>query len=108
MAELVDFIPSLTERSRANIRRAIELGISVHAWRLIEGASQSSAHKETNPASVSPGVQPLFQENRMKTYTFRVLVDRGVIQVQIQASGYFAAENAVLGMYPGGRILSWK
>jgi len=44
----------------------------------------------------------------MKTYHFKVLVARGVIEVQIQASGYFSAESAVLGMYPDGRILSWS
>ncbi len=44
----------------------------------------------------------------MKTYTFKVLVSRGVIEVQIQASGVFAAESAVRSMYPDGRILSWK
>jgi hypothetical protein len=44
----------------------------------------------------------------MKTYYFKVLVSGGVVEVQIQASGYSAAESAVLGMYPGGRILTWK
>jgi hypothetical protein len=43
----------------------------------------------------------------METYVFKVLVPRGVITVRISASGYFAAESAVLGMHPDGRILSW-
>lgn len=44
----------------------------------------------------------------MKTYVFSVLVARGIIEVRIPASGYFAAENAVRGMYPNGRIMNWK
>jgi hypothetical protein len=44
----------------------------------------------------------------MGTYVFKVLVDRGVITVRIEASGYFAAESAVRGMYPDGRVLSWS
>ncbi len=43
----------------------------------------------------------------MATYVFKVLVSRGVIEVSIAASGYFAAESAVRGMYPEGKILSW-
>jgi hypothetical protein len=44
----------------------------------------------------------------MKTYHFTVQVARGIIHVDIQASGYFAAESAVLGMYPDGKILNWS
>ncbi len=43
----------------------------------------------------------------MATYVFKVLVARGVITVRIEASGYSAAESAVEGMYPDGRILNW-
>jgi hypothetical protein len=43
----------------------------------------------------------------METYVFKVQVARGIITVRIDASGYFAAESAVYGMYPDGRILSW-
>jgi hypothetical protein len=43
----------------------------------------------------------------MTTYVFKVQVKTRVIEVRIAASGYFAAESAVKGMYPGGRILTW-
>lgn len=43
----------------------------------------------------------------MATYVFKVQIERGIVTVRIDASGYYAAENAVHGMYPGGRILSW-
>jgi hypothetical protein len=43
----------------------------------------------------------------MDTYVFKVQVQRGIITVRIDASGYFAAESTVLGMYPDCRILSW-
>jgi hypothetical protein len=43
----------------------------------------------------------------MSTYVFKVQVARGVVTVRIEASGYAAAESAVLGMYPDGRILNW-
>jgi hypothetical protein len=43
----------------------------------------------------------------MATYVFKVLVQAGVIEVRVTASGYFAAEGAVKGMHPDGRILSW-
>ncbi len=44
----------------------------------------------------------------MTTYIFKVQVSRGVITVRIEASGIFAAESAVRGMHPDGRILDWK
>jgi len=44
----------------------------------------------------------------MTTYVFKVQVRSGIIEVRIAASGYFAAESAVLGMYPDGRILNWN
>ena len=44
----------------------------------------------------------------MKTYTFKILVRHGIISVEIEASGIFAARSAVEGMYPGCRILSWR
>ncbi|HQY87494.1 MAG TPA: hypothetical protein PK402_02475 [Tepidisphaeraceae bacterium] len=43
----------------------------------------------------------------MKTYIFKLLVEKGVIEVRIAASGYFAAESAVLAMYPDSSVLSW-
>jgi hypothetical protein len=43
----------------------------------------------------------------MDVYVFKVLLSRGIVTVRIGASGYFAAEAAVLGQYPDGRILSW-
>jgi hypothetical protein len=44
----------------------------------------------------------------MRTYIFRLLLPRGVCEVSISASGYFAAENAVRSMYPDATILGWR
>jgi len=43
----------------------------------------------------------------MTTYVFKVQIRSGIIEVRIAASGYFAAESAVRGTYPDGRILNW-
>jgi hypothetical protein len=47
------------------------------------------------------------QRKVMTTYIFKVQVKRGIIEVRIDASGYFAAESAVRSMYPDCRIITW-